>query len=350
MEDVTPFPRCPALDGYHCQSNSLAKIYHFHSCPLSEDMIFGLGAGMGFIYWHMKGNPETNIPEYVFIGGRGNTKHFFEDLGKRTGVKITEMATSSEKKAEEALLATLRKQEPIMVYGDMGLLPWFDLPDDYHFGGHTFVVCGFDGKDKILISDMDQKASGLKKGFYYTVTLEQLRKARGSTFKPFPPKNTYLKFDFRTYQPPTKNDIYDAIRQTVDSMMNPPISNIGVRGIRRTAKEIQKWPQRYSDFELRMNLFTLYVFIEIGGTGGGCFRYMYARFLQEAADITENDHLHKAATMIDDSGKLFTEVGLLFKDAETAKDVQGKIEKADALFYQIAEKEEEAYTFLSNVV
>jgi hypothetical protein len=35
-----------------------------------------------------------------------------------------------------------------------------------------------------------------------------------------------------------------------------------------------------------MNLFSLYVFIEIGGTGGGCFRYMYARFLNEAAGVT----------------------------------------------------------------
>jgi len=44
--DIKPFDNCPALDGYHCQTNSLAKIFHHYDHPLSEDMILGLGAGM----------------------------------------------------------------------------------------------------------------------------------------------------------------------------------------------------------------------------------------------------------------------------------------------------------------
>ena len=58
-QELKPFSNCPALDGYHCQSNSLAKIYHYNNCKLSEDMLLGLGAGMGFIYWTIKGNPES---------------------------------------------------------------------------------------------------------------------------------------------------------------------------------------------------------------------------------------------------------------------------------------------------
>lgn|GEM_PF-3324858 len=52
--DIKPFDNCPPLDGYHCQTNSLAKIFYHHHHPLSEDMFLGLGAGMGFIYWKMK--------------------------------------------------------------------------------------------------------------------------------------------------------------------------------------------------------------------------------------------------------------------------------------------------------
>jgi len=44
--DIIPFDNCPALDGYHCQTNSLAKIFYYHKHPLSEDMLLGLGAGM----------------------------------------------------------------------------------------------------------------------------------------------------------------------------------------------------------------------------------------------------------------------------------------------------------------
>jgi Domain of unknown function (DUF4872)/Butirosin biosynthesis protein H, N-terminal len=350
MHEIKPFSNCPALDGYHCQTNSLAKIYYFYNCPLSEDMILGLGAGMGFIYWQMKGNPKLNIPDYVFIGGRGNNKYFFEDLGKRTGVKIREISTSSQKKAEDALVDALAMNIPLMVFGDMGFLPWFELPEDYHFGGHTFVICGYNGKDTVLASDMDQKASGLKKGFYAPITFEQLRKVRGSSYKPFPPKNTFLEFDFRTFHTPTKQDIYASIKQTVDIMLRPPISNIGVQGMRKTAKMLQKWSKMFSEYELRMNLFSLYIFIEIGGTGGGCFRYMYSRFLKEAADITKNKELKITSQHIYESGTLFTEVGLLFKEAEKVKDINERINKACELFEMIAEKEEKTYQLLSEII
>ncbi|UCG35974.1 MAG: BtrH N-terminal domain-containing protein [Candidatus Bathyarchaeota archaeon] len=337
---ITPFGNCPALDGYHCQTNSLAKIFHYYNCPLSEDMLLGLGAGMGFMYWHQKGMSP-------FIGGRGNVKNFFQDLGKRTSVTIKVISTSIEKKAERALLDNLLRKEPLMVYADMGFLPWFDLPEGYHFGGHTFVVCGYDGQDTVLASDMDQKASGLKRGFYSPITLEQLRKARNSPYRPFPPKNAYLEFDFGNYHPPNDEDIYSSINQTIHSMLNPPISNFGVEGIRRSAKEITKWPCLFNEKELRLNLFTIYIFIEIGGTGGGCFRYMYSRFLKEAAEITSNKALEAAASMIFESGKHFSELGQLFDDAETAIDIEEKIRAAEGKFITIADMEEEAFQNLA---
>jgi hypothetical protein len=337
---IVPFKNCPSLDGYHCQTNSLAKIFHHYNHPLSEDMILGLGAGMGFIYWKMK----MKIGTYVFIGGRGNNKNFFNDLGKRTGVKITTVSTTSARKAKTALMEKLFKEEPVMMFGDMGFLPWFDLPEDYHFGGHTFVVCGFDGTNTVLASDIDQKAAGLKKGFYYPITLDQLSKARGSKHKPFPPKNTYLEFDFNSYHKPRAEDILSSIKQTAESQLYPPIKNIGVKGLRHTSKEILTWPNMFKERELRMNLFTLYIFIEIGGTGGGCFRYMYSRFLKEAMEITRNSTLGRAAEIFYGAGKRFTEIGLIFKDAETMSNLDEKIEIASQKFNQLADIEENAYS------
>jgi len=339
---IKPFSNCPALDGYHCQTNSLAKIFHHYGHPLSEDMILGLGAGMGFIYWKMK----MDLGTYVFIGGRGNNKDFFNDLGKRTGVKISTLSTMSASKAEASLLEKLAKKEPVVMFGDMGLLPWFELPEDYHFGGHTFVVCGFDGKNIALASDMDQKAAGLKKGFYYEITLEQLRTARGSTHKPFPPKNTYLEFDFERYRHPRPEDLISAIKQTADSQLNPPIKNLGIKGIRHTANEILKWPQMFKDKDLRMNLFSLYIYIEIGGTGGGCFRYMYSRFLKEAEKTVGNKALEEASEMFDQTGRKFTEIALMFENAERMQDTNERLSAASEKFHVIADLEENAYNLL----
>ena len=305
-------------------------------------MLLGLGAGMGFIYWQMKMGKGT----FVFVGGRGNTKNFFKDLGTRTGVDIREVTTSSAKKAEAALLQILTGKEPVMVGGDMGFLPWFDFPGDYHFGGHTFVVCGYDGKETVLASDLDPRMAGSKKGFYAPVSLERLSKARSSPFKPFPPKNLRLEFDFAGFRNPGTKEIVSSIEQTIDAHLNPPIKNFGVEGMRHTASQLLKWPAMFEDRELRMNLFNLYIFIEIGGTGGGCFRFMYARFLKEAAKITGISALATASEEFDRSGKRFSRIGMMFKDAQSMKDADERIRTASLQFREIADHEEEAFQFL----
>jgi len=305
---------------------------------MSEEMLLGLGAGLGFAYWRMKfGRNES-----VFVGGRGNMKGFYEDLGKRTGVVIREFRTSSAAKAEADLLRQLKENKPVMLGGDMGFLPWFKFPVDYHFGGHTFVACGYDGRDTVLCSDIDQKGAGLKKGFLATTSLAQLRKARGSTFKPFPPKNLRLEFDFTHFHKPVKADIVAAIRQVIDAELRPPIRNFGVPGMRHTADELLKWPSQFSDFDLRMNLFSLYIFIESGGTGGGCFRPMYGRFLREAAGIVGNRALLKSAEEFEKIGEKFSEVGLFFKNAAKLHDLQHRVEAASKGFRELADMEERA--------
>lgn len=337
--ELEPFPNCPVLDGCHCVTNSLAKIFRDANRPLSEEMLLGLGAGIGFIYWQMKFGGETS----VFIGGRGNLKNFSRDLAGRTGVHIAEMRTASAKKAEEVLLRALEKQQPMMLGADMGFLPWFDFPAGYHFGGHTFVACGFDGRDTVLGSDMDAKAAGVKKGFYAPISLEQLRKARGSAFKPFPPKNLWFDFDFKGFREPHAKTIAEAIAQTAEAQLYPPIKNFGVSGMRHTAAQLPKWPSLFNDFELRMNLFNLYIFIEIGGTGGGAFRAMYARFLDEAASIAKKPAWAEAAEMFRGSARRFSSIGQSFKDAATATGIEERIQTAAVGFQEIADLEERAW-------
>jgi hypothetical protein len=336
---IKPFDNCLALDGYHCQTNSLAKIFHFYRHHISEEMLLGLGAGIGFIYWHQKGT-------YPFVGARGNNKEFFNDIGKRTGVEIKVNSTSSQKKAEKTLLEKMEKQEPVMLFGDMGYLPWFDFPEDYHFGGHTFTICGYDDQETFLASDIDPNVSGLKKGFYYDISAEQLKNARDSKYKPFPPKNTYLDFDFSSFREPGQEEIYSAILQNTEALLEPPISNLGIKGIRKTADEILKWKKMFDDRIFRLNLFTLYVYIEIGGTGGGSFRYMYSRFLEEAAGITGNDRLLDASKMVYKTGSIFSQIGMLFKDAEDVPDLDDRVSKAKELYIEAADNEEKAFSFL----
>ena len=67
--DIVPFENCPALDGYHCQTNSLAKIFHYYGHPLSEDMLLGLGAGIESVKYDMimnaPGMPEVTMEMWI---------------------------------------------------------------------------------------------------------------------------------------------------------------------------------------------------------------------------------------------------------------------------------------------
>ena len=74
---------------------------------------------------------------------------------------------------------------------------------------------------------------------------------------------------------------------------------------------------------------------------------MYSRFLKEAAEITSNTRLNESASMIDDSGKLFTEIALIFKHAATIGDIASKIDEASDKFTIIADMEEKTYHFLT---
>jgi hypothetical protein len=84
----------------------------------------------------------------------------------------------------------------------------------------------------------------------------------------------------------------------------------------------------------------------IGGAGGGCFRPIYARFLEEGAKIAGKPTLKSAAEIFHQSGGRFTEIAMLFKEAETMKGVEEKVRSASRLFVEIADLEEMACLLL----
>ena len=53
---VKPLAGIKALATHHCVTGSMRYIYEFNQHPISEEMLLGLGAGVGFIYWHTKGS------------------------------------------------------------------------------------------------------------------------------------------------------------------------------------------------------------------------------------------------------------------------------------------------------
>jgi hypothetical protein len=320
----------------------MRHIYQFNNYPISEDLLLGLGAGLGFVYWHMKGTAP-------FFGGRANVGRPGEEglertAGRRTGVRIEPHRTASARKAETGVLDVLDAGAPVMVQLDMGFLPYFDFPKEYHFGGHVVVLAGYDPETRqALVADRD--------GELHPVSLETLARARGSDFKPFPPRNMWYTFDFSHKRSPTGREVRQAIREVTTGMLRPPISNLGVKGIRTAAERIVKWPTIMSEDELRYACFNVFVFIDAkGGSGGGIFRYMYGRFLKEAAAFTDDERLSNMGEELHAIGDQWQRVAQTFQEAYRATSSSTLISEASRLILDIADREQKTWEELHRIV
>jgi hypothetical protein len=283
--------------GKHCQTTALRNILRYHGIDMSEELLLGLGGGLGFIYWYMKQMPAP------FVGGRsgGRNEEFMIKMLERMGGKGNLFETGSIKKGHNHVMGMLRRGEPVYTYVDMAYLPYLALPGDAHFGAHTIVVYGVDEQeDTVHVSD---RGNGP-----FTVSIEDLKNARNSKFPPFPPKNRILEIEIPEQPLDVKEGIVEAIKECCYTMQNPPITNFGLAGIKKWAKIISGWPKQFRGLNLYGCLMNVYIYIEIGGTGGSAFRPMYARFLREASSLVGDSKLESVADLFEESGKVWSDV------------------------------------------
>jgi len=323
-------------------TGSLRHIYEHRGYPISEDLLLGLGRGLGFVYFHI-GDLDP------FYGGRANVARPGEEgleitAGRRTGVVVEAHTTGSARKAQEELRASLEAGEPVMVYLDMGFLPYYDLPAGYHFGAHVVVVAGYDpASQTVLLADRD---AGL-----HPVDWDTLEQARGSAFKPFPPLHKWFTFDLSASRPPTPEETREAIVEVCRGMLEPPIANLGVKGIRKARAETLKWPKLLHPEGLRRTCANVAMFIDHrGGTGGGIFRYMYGRFLVEAAVLMGEPRLAAMAPDMAAIGDRWERVAAGLALAAEAGDPADLLGEATAPMADIADGEEEFWARLAGLV
>jgi hypothetical protein len=215
---------------------------------------------------------------------------------------------------------------------------------EFHFGWHLVVVCGYDPEmEQVLIADRDAEL--------HPISMEDLEKARGSTYKPFPPQHKWYTFDFSQKRQPTADEVRQAITEQAELMLEPPISNIGIKGIHKAAKMTPKWPDSLDVDMLRMTLFNTHIFINAdGGTGGGIFRYMFSRFLREAAKITDDPRLEKSADEFKRIGDEWERLGEWCLQASEAPDPASLLGECVAPLSGLADQEEIAWKQLRELV
>jgi hypothetical protein len=250
--------------GKHCETTAIKRVLDYHGLSLSEEMLLGLGGGIGFIYWYMKGMPAP------FVGSRsGKSTDFVTNLCRRIGAEVTIMETASAKKGYAELKALLNAGEPAIVYGDMAYLPYFALPKVAHFGGHVFVVFGLD---------------------------EEANKVR------------LLKIRYPSRLEGLEASIRESIRECCQGMLKPSITNLGLKGMGKWSKLVAKWPKQFMGLNLLGALMNGFIYIETGGTGGSAFRPMYAKFLEEASQVINQPALNEVAKLMRQSAAVWSQI------------------------------------------
>ena len=328
------------LNTKHCITGSMLHLFRFHNCPISEEMLLGIGSGVGYMYWHPKGD----LP---FLGGRSNTaqggknKECLEVIAaERCGVSAQRFTTSSPSKAEKALLGHLEQDIPAMLQLDMGLLPYFPFYGQFHFGYHGVAAAGYDPQtNEVTIADRDATP--------YAVSLEQVSRARNSTYKPFPPQNAWMEYDFSGFHQPEEKTLRKAILECTQAMLNPPIRNMGVKGILTTKERIRDWSKVLGEGQIEPACKNAALYIRAdAGTGGGLFRWMYATFLQEAADILENKTLNNAASDIQSAGDHWEQLADVLESITNSQELERQQDQISAILDQIAHLEQSGWSTL----
>jgi len=302
-------------------------------------MIFGLGSGLGFVYWH--GKKMVLVSAYPFVGGRARDTH--KNLCSNLGVSVKVNRTSSKTRAYDSLKDLISRNIPVMILVDMPYLKYLRMPEQAHFGAHAVVVAGLD-EDKGMVYIADTMFKGLQ-----TATLRELEEARSSTFKPFPPQNRWFTFKFPEKLTPIEEAIRNAIARTVTSMLYPPIKNLGVKGIYHFASEIVKWPEMLPPGNELFRQFyeVMYVMMEEDGTGGGLFRYLYSRFLKEAGELLGKKELEELGQRYHEIGQRWTAIARLIR--ETPKDLSN-VDEARKTLLEVAKEEEKVLSLLAGIL
>ena len=334
--------------GRHCITNSLKQIFSYYGYPISEEMMFGLASGLSFLYLNQSNAPMVNGRIKIFV--------FEKKLAERLNIVIRCRSGKNYDKVSEITRHMIDKNEPVLIYVDMPYLNYLGMNESGHFGGHAVVLFGYDDDEKnYYISDRDhhefpiRTPQGTIAEDYHLVGYEEIRKARSSTHRPFPAGNKYLTFDFGGFRGVGETVLREAIRETCDSMLNPPAQLLGLNGILKFSREVKKW-KSFDPEKLRLaGTINYFQISRDGGTGGGIFRNMYGEFLIEAASVLKDARLTEL-------GRKFIEVSHSWD--QVADDLwqlslHGSIELLERMsdsILVIYKTEKHLYTDLTNIV
>ncbi len=318
------------FSGQHCETTATGSLLKHIGVELSEPMLFGLGEGLGYIFWNMK------IMDFPFIGGRIKPDTLTRNLTKNLNLELEVKETSSIKKAWQNVKEKLDKGIPVGLKLDSYYLEYFT--SKIHFAGHYIAIYGYDDELAYIV-DTEQQG-GLRK-----TSLKNLELARNEK-GPMSSRNLSYTISKTNAEYNLCKAIKTAIVNNAKDYLNPPIKNIGYKGILKTSIEIKKWFNNSQSIEKDFK--TTAMLMEKAGTGGAIFRNFYRDFLKESYDLLKIESLKKSYIEFIEIADLWSEISTLFDKVGETKEIK-YINQASKILEMLSGKEKKAMELLLNL-
>jgi hypothetical protein len=308
--------------GHHCGSTALRNLLAFHGAEISEEMAFGLGAGACFYYVTIEGTS----PSHWF---NGRTARLEESFAELTGAALRLRSFEPGDGAWEAARAEVDAGNPVLLLTDLYHLDHYGK--SAHFPGHAVVLAGYDEQVAYL---SDTAFDELQ-----TTRLENLDQARHSNHPAYPLAGHMFTVAGELDAERLREAIPAAIERAARAMLEPELRDFsGLEALRRLAAEAGSWPEVAEDWRWCAR-FGFQV-IERRGTGGGAFRLMYSRFLEEAG--------RPEAPLAADAAAAWTDLAHTFYAASERDDPDPALwQRIDAAADRVAAAEERLWVSLA---
>lgn len=266
---------------------------------LNEAMVFGLASALTFAYL-----PMIKVSGMPLISYRMPPKHIIKNVSKMLKVRLKMQKFSNETAGQMALDQALQCGKLIGLQTSVFWLPYFPPEMRFHFNAHNLLVYGKDQTDYLISDPVFETVQRCP-----TSDLQKARFAKGALAA----KGLMYYFeqtpDFSQIDLPTL--VRKAIRKQAKQML-APLFFVGVKGICMVAKSIEnlaacKKGEKYN----RLYLGHIVRMQEEIGTGGAGFRYLYAYFLEQAADICNESKFQYASERMTEIGDQWREFAIL---------------------------------------
>ena len=319
----------------HCESGVMSTMLKAQGVDFNEVMVFGLASALTFVYI-----PLVKVNGMPLISYRMPPKSIIKNVAKRLKVRLKIQKFRTPQTGQDALDLALAENKLVGLQTSVFWLPYFPPEMRFHFNAHNLIVYGKEHND-YLISDP----------VFETVqrcAAEDLQRAR-FVKGVLAPKG--LMYYFESQPNLTKIDLPSmtrkAIRKNAKQML-APLFFVGVKGIRTVAKQIEKLANHPSDKYKRLYLGHIVRMQEEIGTGGAGFRYLYAYFLEQAADICQEPKYKQASEHMTEIGDMWRQfAGLCVKQCKKPT-IEGYHTVAEYL-RDIANKEQQIWQTLRNL-